>query len=47
MIAGIIRRPAFWRANPPVPVVLVSGEDAFEAATWLARPYERGARPSG
>ncbi|MEV4888669.1 ABC transporter substrate-binding protein [Nonomuraea sp. NPDC055795] len=40
VIAGIIRRPAFWRADPPLPVVLVSGEDAFEAATWLARPYE-------
>ncbi|MDP4507922.1 type 1 periplasmic-binding domain-containing protein [Nonomuraea turcica] len=40
VIAGLIRRPAFWRADPPLPIVLVTGEHAFKALTELTEPFE-------
>ncbi|WP_343953942.1 ABC transporter substrate-binding protein, partial [Nonomuraea longicatena] len=42
VIAKLIRRPAFWRADPPLPMVVVTGENAFDVAAWLAAPFEDG-----
>jgi hypothetical protein len=40
VIVRLIRRPVFWRADPPLPMVAVTGENAFEVAAWLAAPFE-------
>ncbi|MGC5009931.1 hypothetical protein ACLQ2R_04120 [Streptosporangium sp. DT93] len=38
----LLRRPAFWRKDPPLPVVVVTGPDGSgtEAARWLTEPFE-------
>ncbi|MEV4169218.1 ABC transporter substrate-binding protein [Nonomuraea sp. NPDC049709] len=40
VIEGLIRRPAFWRADPPLPTVLVTGDQAVAAIQQLAEPFE-------
>ncbi|MER6946518.1 hypothetical protein ABT294_21040 [Nonomuraea sp. NPDC000554] len=36
----MIRQPAFWRADPPLLIVLVIGEHAGETVGWLAKPFK-------
>ncbi|WP_336216403.1 ABC transporter substrate-binding protein [Nonomuraea sp. LPB2021202275-12-8] len=40
VIEGLVRRPAFWRADPPLPTVLVMGPEAFQAIEMLAKPFQ-------
>ncbi|GGO03235.1 ABC transporter substrate-binding protein [Microbispora bryophytorum] len=42
VIEALVRRPFFWRADRPLPLVLVVGRDggAFDAARRLAEPFE-------
>ncbi|MFD1537372.1 hypothetical protein [Nonomuraea guangzhouensis] len=39
VVEGLIRRPAFWRADPPLPTVYVTGPEALTAALTLAKPF--------
>ncbi|MFG1681692.1 hypothetical protein ACGFNP_16135 [Nonomuraea sp. NPDC049269] len=39
VVEGLIRRPAFWRADPPLPTVFVTGPAALAAAEMLAKPF--------
>ncbi|GAA3642899.1 hypothetical protein GCM10022224_001550 [Nonomuraea antimicrobica] len=39
VIEGLIRRPVFWRADPPLPTVLVTGDQALPAVQRLAEPF--------
>ncbi|WP_067174710.1 ABC transporter substrate-binding protein [Microtetraspora niveoalba] len=41
-IEELVRRPAFWRTDQPLPVIVVTGSDgaAFEAARRLAAPFQ-------
>ncbi|MEW9548401.1 ABC transporter substrate-binding protein [Nonomuraea sp. NPDC050783] len=39
VIERLVRRPAFWRADPPLPMVLVTGEHALAAVKALAEPF--------
>ncbi|MEU4227416.1 ABC transporter substrate-binding protein [Nonomuraea sp. NPDC026600] len=39
VVEGLIRRPAFWRADPPLPTVFVTGPAALDAAEMLAKPF--------
>ncbi|WP_219462389.1 ABC transporter substrate-binding protein [Nonomuraea rhizosphaerae] len=39
-IEKLLRRPPFWRADPPLPVVLVTGEHADAVVTALAEPFK-------
>ncbi|MGN9846244.1 ABC transporter substrate-binding protein [Nonomuraea sp. H19] len=39
VIEVLIRRPAFWRADPPLPTVLVTGPQALAAVEMLAEPF--------
>ncbi|WP_156325552.1 ABC transporter substrate-binding protein [Nonomuraea sp. SBT364] len=45
VVEGLIRRPAFWRADPPLPIVLVTGPEAFATVEALAEPFH-GCVPS-
>ncbi|MFG1709050.1 ABC transporter substrate-binding protein [Nonomuraea sp. M3C6] len=40
VIEVLIRRPAFWRADPPLPIVLMTGPQALAAVDRLAKPFE-------
>ncbi|MFG1962216.1 ABC transporter substrate-binding protein [Nonomuraea sp. NPDC049028] len=40
VVEALIRRPVFWRADPPLPTVLVTGPEALAAAELLAKPFE-------
>ncbi|MBO3747247.1 amino acid ABC transporter substrate-binding protein [Streptosporangiaceae bacterium NEAU-GS5] len=38
-VERLIRRPLFWRKDPQLPVVLVTGHDAADTARELVRPF--------
>jgi len=40
ILEGLLRRPAFWRADPPLPMVLVSGQASLAAVEMLAEPFQ-------
>ncbi|MCA2224589.1 ABC transporter substrate-binding protein [Nonomuraea aurantiaca] len=40
VVEALIRRPVFWRADPPLPTVLVTGPEALAAVELLAEPFQ-------
>ncbi|WP_219471388.1 hypothetical protein [Nonomuraea rhizosphaerae] len=40
VIEKLLRRPAFWRPDPPLPTILVTGPLAPEAIKLLAEPFK-------
>jgi hypothetical protein len=38
----LIRRRGFWREDPPLPVIMITGSEdsAIQTARWLAKPFE-------
>ncbi|WP_214108555.1 hypothetical protein [Acrocarpospora catenulata] len=44
VVQGLLRRPSFWRGDPPLPILHLVGEEreAGEAARALAAPFKGG-----
>ncbi|WP_204042192.1 hypothetical protein [Acrocarpospora phusangensis] len=40
VLEGLLRRPSFWRGDPPLPVLLLVGADSADTAVALAAPFK-------